>query len=212
MASCRHILMPWEHCVCSECHQNDPHAIWLVKLHAHCFYPQRHRSAAHVTVVIDQDQIMMEPIRPLPGNCFTFRGKFVHCCNFPDCRRGDKCRYGHSKLEVDTWNAKKRIISGEKPSINASLIHSILRVNALFTVLLTMHLSIQLCVIIIADVAGGGNNRIWVIHRRVVSLCATGVIFCYFPYCSYITLALPLTITESFQSGKLLYLKLHSLR
>ena len=115
MASCRHILMPWEHCVCSECLQNDPHAIWLVKLHARCFYPQRHRSAAHVIVVIDQDQIMMEPIRPLPGNCFTFRGKFVHCCNFPDCRRGDKCRYGHSKLEVDTWNAKKRIISGEKP-------------------------------------------------------------------------------------------------
>jgi len=185
MASCRHILMPWEHRVCSECLQNDPHAIWLVKLHACCFNPQRHRSVVHVTVVIDQEQIVMKQIRPLPGNYSTFRGKFAHCYNFPDCSDGDMCCFGHNKLEVDTWNAKKRIISGEKPCINASPIHSILRVNACyFTVLLTMQLPTQLCMIIIADVAGGRNNRIWVIHCRVVSLWATGVIFCYFLYCS----------------------------
>ena len=114
MASCRHILMPWEHDVCSECLQKDPHAIRLVKVHAHCFEPQRHRSAVHIPVVINQAHVMMEQIRPLPGNCFTFRGEFVHCHHFPDCNKGGKCRFGHSELEVDTWNAKKRIISGKE--------------------------------------------------------------------------------------------------
>ena len=112
MASCRHILMPWEHDVCLECLQNDPHAIWLVKVHAHCFEPQRHRRAVHIPVVINQVHVMMEQIRPLPENCFAFHGKFYHCYNFPDCSKGDKCPFGHSELEVDTWNAKKKIISG----------------------------------------------------------------------------------------------------
>ena len=68
-----------------------------------------------MTVVIDKDQVMMQPIRPLPGNCFTFRGKFVRCSNLPDCSKGDKCCFGHNTFEVDTWNAKKKIISGGKP-------------------------------------------------------------------------------------------------
>ena len=105
--------MPWEYDVCSECLQNDPHAIWLVKVHAHCFEPQRHRRAVHIPVVIDQAHVMMEQIRPLPGNCFTFNGRFCHCYKFPDCSKGDECPFGHTKLEVDTWNAKKRIISGK---------------------------------------------------------------------------------------------------
>jgi len=142
MASCRHILMPWEHRVCSECLQNDPHAIWLVKLHAHCFNPQRHRSAIHITVVIDQEQIVMKPIRPLPANYFTFHEKFIHCYNFPDCSKENECCSGHNKLEVDTWNTKKRIISGEKLH---ALPECIVTQSIPRSVLLTMHACSQCC-------------------------------------------------------------------
>lgn len=108
--------MPWEHFVCSKCHQENPFAIWLTK--QHCFEPHRleHQRAERILVVVDPESMKMVKIRPVPPKGFTsFRGRFYKCRFFPNCRSGPDCNYAHSDAELDTWNSKK-ILTGEMSS------------------------------------------------------------------------------------------------
>ena len=103
------LLMPWEHSVCSECFQNNPYAIWLIK--QQCFQPRRHQNAFQIIIAIDQNYMDMVNIRPLPPNYAQFRGGFVECWNY-QCPDGTACHFAHSKIEADTWSIKKRMIKG----------------------------------------------------------------------------------------------------
>ena len=105
-------LLPWEHQVCPQCLHQNPHAIWLVKYG--CFERFLHRfneETQPVTVVIDHETMEMVQLRPLPSY-ISFRGQFVMCRFMNDCRKGDRCKFPHSKAERDAWNAKKFILNG----------------------------------------------------------------------------------------------------
>ena len=112
-------IMPWEHYVCSECYWENPYAIWLVK--QRCFKPHKHQAILvnKVLVVVDRESMAMVHIRPLPQHCSHLK-EFIQCvhhhtsvnigiqCNLT-------CQCAHGKIEVDTWNIKKRIINGKRP-------------------------------------------------------------------------------------------------
>ena len=114
-------MMPWEHYVCSECYQENPYAIWLVK--QCCFKPHRHQGIPidQVLVVVDRECMAMVPIRLLPQLYSRFKGPFIQCPHHTSvgAQYNLKCRYAHGKIEFDTWNIKKRMINGRHTSILA---------------------------------------------------------------------------------------------
>ena len=103
---------PWEHQVCSQCHGSNPYAIWLVKVR--CFQPHRHLQNDYIYVVIDSQNIVLEPVRPMPGNFKSLYGTYIMCKYFEKgtCQWGQICSYAHSNFEVDMWNIKKRLARG----------------------------------------------------------------------------------------------------
>ena len=109
---------PWEHQVCSQCHGSNPYAIWLVKVG--CFQPHRHIQGNYIHVIIDSENIVLEPLRPMPGNFKSFYGAYTNCKNFERgiCRRQQICSYAHSDFELDMWNIKKRLARGISPIIS----------------------------------------------------------------------------------------------
>ena len=107
-------MMPWEYYVCSECYQENPYAIWLVK--QRCFKPHKHQ--AIVLVAVDRDSMAMVHIRPLPQHYSQFKGEFIQCVRHHTSigiqdQRKLKCRYPHGEIEIGTWNIKKRMINGK---------------------------------------------------------------------------------------------------
>ena len=100
---------PWEHKVCKQCFEDNPNAIWLVKVH--CFKPHQHRSGNCIRVVIDHEYMDMEPVRTISTSLWRTNW-FKHCYNCPDCFRGDRCWFPHSQHELDLWNIKNRLIKG----------------------------------------------------------------------------------------------------
>ena len=107
------ILLPWEHQVCPKCLYQNQHAIWLVKYG--CFEQFLHKfgkGTEPVVVVIVHETMEMVRLRPLPRTSFQFRGSFDMCRFKSKCQRGLQCNFPHSKVELDTWNAKKAILKG----------------------------------------------------------------------------------------------------
>ncbi len=105
------LQMPWEYHVCLDCLQSNWYAIWLVK--QQCLEPHRHTQPILVPAVIDQSNMALVAIRPLPAHYNKFRGQFVMCRRYPDCPAGSKCRSAHSEVEMDTWNIKKSLLKGK---------------------------------------------------------------------------------------------------
>ena len=103
---------PWEHQVCSQCHGSNPYAIWLVKVG--CFQPHRHLQCDYIRVVIDSENTVLEPLRPMSRNFRSFHGAYRMCDNLVKgiCPKRT-CYFAHSDFEVDMWNVKKRLARGK---------------------------------------------------------------------------------------------------
>ena len=107
------VLVPWEHWVCTQCLQDNPYAVWLIKLK--CFKPrnQYHNYPSTKTLVSIDPQIMeLVQLRPLPSCVWNIRGKFAFCQSKANCSNGSSCTYAHSSAEQDTWNFKKSFLQG----------------------------------------------------------------------------------------------------
>ena len=100
---------PWEHRVCYPCYCYNPYAIWLVKVG--CFQPHRHLQCEYIRVVIDSNDMVLEPIRPVPAKLAYQQGPFIMC--FGTFCRNDACTYAHTTFEVDMWNIKKALARGK---------------------------------------------------------------------------------------------------
>lgn len=100
---------PWEHKVCKLCFEDNPNAIWLVKVH--CFKPHQHRSGDFIWVVIDHECMAMKPVRTISTRLWR-TAWYKRCYNGPDCFRGNSCWFPHSQHELDIWNIKNRLIKG----------------------------------------------------------------------------------------------------
>ena len=110
------VVVPWEHWVCTRCLQDNPHAVWLIKLK--CFQPRRrgHCYPEEKTLVsIEPSTMQLVRVRPLPKCAWTIRGKFMFCRNHPSCHNGDSCTYAHTYVEQHTWNFKKTLYKGSFP-------------------------------------------------------------------------------------------------
>lgn len=107
---------PWEHEVCSDCYNNNPYSIWLVKVR--CFQPHRHQQCSLIRVVLAHEHMAMVPIRHLPKSFRLpwFHGPFRLCANLINCPKRSQCLYAHSQHEVDMWNIKKRLAKGNQKS------------------------------------------------------------------------------------------------
>ena len=105
---------PWEHQVCNDCYSNNPYAIWLAKVG--CFQPHRHLQCEYIRVVIDSEDMVLEPVRPMPINFGSFSIPYEMCKNFVNgtCHRNYNCSYAHCRYEVDMWNIKKRLARGKQ--------------------------------------------------------------------------------------------------
>ena len=100
---------PWEHKVCKLCFEDNPNAIWLVKVR--CFKPHQHRSGDCIWVVIDHEYMDMESVRTISTSLWRV-SRYRHCRNTPNCYHGDRCWFPHSQIELDMWNIKIRLIKG----------------------------------------------------------------------------------------------------
>jgi hypothetical protein len=102
------VVVPWEHWVCTQCLQDNPYAVWLIKLK--CFNPTHHHYPDEKTLVsIEPSTMMLVKMRPLPPCAWTIRGNFVYCRRYPNCAKGDDCTYAHSIVEQHTWNFIKTL-------------------------------------------------------------------------------------------------------
>ncbi len=99
------LLLPWEHKVCEDCLKRNPHAIWLVKYG--CFGNHRWNKSVHV--VIDNENMKLVRVRPPPSTIHNFRGQFHMCKGAGHCSRSS-CKFAHSALELDKWNAIKSML------------------------------------------------------------------------------------------------------
>ena len=107
------VLVPWEHWVCTQCLQDKPYAVWLIKLK--CFKPgyRDHNYPISKTLVsIDPRTMELVQLRLLPSCVWNIRGKFSYCRYITNCSNGSCCTYAHSSVEQDTWNFKKSLLQG----------------------------------------------------------------------------------------------------
>lgn len=120
------VVVPWEHWVCTQCLQENPYAIWLIKLK--CFNPNRHGHHfpdKRTLVSIEPSTMALVKMRPLPRCAFNIRGRFVLCRKYLDCRHGDSCNFAHSPVEQHTWNFIKTLYKGIYTSICVFCTHTI---------------------------------------------------------------------------------------
>ena len=99
------VVVPWEHWVCTRCLQENPYAVWLIKLK--CFSPayrDHHFPYEKTLVSIEPSTMMLIKMRPLPRCAWRIRGNFAHCQRYPHCHNGDSCTFAHSTVEQHTWN------------------------------------------------------------------------------------------------------------
>ena len=99
---------PWEHEVCQQCYNDNPNAIWLVKVG--CFKPHQHGGTT-TRVVIDHEHMDLVTIRAVSTQLWR-RSKFKPCHFGDNCYRSS-CWFPHSDHEVDLWNIKTRLVKGE---------------------------------------------------------------------------------------------------
>ena len=121
------VVVPWEYWVCSECLEDNPYAIWLIK--EKCLNPRRHYPRCRTLVSIEPSTTMLVKMRPLPKCALTFHGQFALCrnahqisaelrpelCryrNAQNCGRRDSCTFAHSEVERETWNFIKVLFRG----------------------------------------------------------------------------------------------------
>ena len=102
---------PWEHEVCQLCFNENPNAVWLVKVG--CFKPHQHE-ISRVRVVIDHECMAMASLRTVSTVLFWRIGKYKMCDKMPNCNRGSRCLFPHSRYELDMWNLRSRMIKGGK--------------------------------------------------------------------------------------------------
>ena len=122
---------PWEHRVCLTCHSHNPYAIWLVKVK--CFQPHRHIQHEHIRVVVDTDDMVLEPVRPMSQRFKTIKGSFIMCkLSGKMCNWSESCPYTHTCYECDMWNFKKRLAQG-KPITKTKATLTILNVKEVMT-------------------------------------------------------------------------------
>ena len=111
---------PWEHRVCTTCYRNNPYAIWLVKVR--CFQPHRHLQHEHIRVVVDTEDMALEPVRPMPRKYETIRGAFIMCQSREVCNGcSESCSYAHTGYEFDMWNFKQKLAKGKQSAAVAIL-------------------------------------------------------------------------------------------
>ena len=105
------VVVPWEHWVCTQCLDDNPYAVWLIKLK--CFKPMKygHNYPQRRTLVsIEPKTMELVKVRPLPQ--LTILGRFTLCRYYPNCPEGDLCTYAHLSVEQETWNFKKTLLQG----------------------------------------------------------------------------------------------------
>ena len=102
---------PWEHEVCKQCYEDNPNAIWLVKVH--CFKPYRHAffNENNIRVVIDHECMAMTSVRRVSTGLWRI-ARFRQCHKGESCKRKLRCWFPHGQHEVEMWNIKSRLIKG----------------------------------------------------------------------------------------------------
>ena len=113
------VVVPWEHWVCTQCLQDNPYSVWLIKLK--CFSPtkQGHRYPDEKTLVsIEPSTMMLVKMRPAPSRRRVQRPTqrrymYINVCqDYPNCQRGDACPFPHSEVEHHTWDFIRRAFRG----------------------------------------------------------------------------------------------------
>ena len=112
------VVVPWEHWVCTQCLQDNPYAVWLIKLK--CLNPSnyRHQFPHQKTLVsIEPFTMMLVKMRPPPPVLHPARGqgRYRHvnvCQSYPNCQLGDLCPFPHSEVEYHTWSFIKTVFKG----------------------------------------------------------------------------------------------------
>ena len=99
---------PWEHPVCPECLAEKEYCLHLALVQ--CLKPASHSRYDRIPVVVDQDNLLLRKVQPLPGRAFQFRGGFVACHHYPNCRNGDTCWFPHSEFDRIAWSTKKLVL------------------------------------------------------------------------------------------------------
>ena len=114
------VVVPWEHWVCTQCLQDNPYAVWLIKLK--CFQP-RHRDHNYpirkVLVSIDPSAMKLVKMRQHPASIEGRSESLSICQSLPYCQRGNNCPFPHSQVEFETWEFIRTLFKG-KYKANAS--------------------------------------------------------------------------------------------
>ena len=109
------VVVPWEHWVCTQCLQDNPYAVWLIKLK--CFNPTHHHYPDETTLVsIEPSTMMLVNMRPTPA-CHRVQRpnqrRWMYLCqDYPHCQRGNACPFPHSEVEYHTWDFIRRAFRG----------------------------------------------------------------------------------------------------
>ena len=104
--------------MCPECLAEKEYCLHLALVQ--CLKPASHSRYDRIPVVVDQDNLLLKKVKPLPEHALEFRGGFVACHYYPDCWNGDTCRFAHSEFDRIVWSTKKFVLYG-KPAWSARL-------------------------------------------------------------------------------------------
>ena len=106
------VVVPWEHWVCTQCLEDNPYAVWLIKLK--CFKPGyrgvRHYSHQRTLVSIEPSIMKLVKMRHPPASLGS--GALDLCQSYPNCRRRDSCPLPHSEVEKKTWTFIRTLFEG----------------------------------------------------------------------------------------------------
>lgn len=106
--------------VCRQCYHDNSNAIWLS--HLTCIRPSEHEDNDTITVVVSdsQDNPRLVPVRSADHLSRVAVSKIAMCRHNPSyCHRGEKCRFAHSKEELNfwRWERAKEILDNQFPLV-----------------------------------------------------------------------------------------------
>ena len=102
------VVVPWEHWVCSQCLQDTPYAVWLIKLR--CFKPHQHRHQIGWTLVsIEPSAMRLVQMRYPPAR---IDAPIPPWHAWENCPKRGSCLCPHSDVEYHTWDFIRTVFKG----------------------------------------------------------------------------------------------------
>ena len=115
--------------VCIKCYRDNNSAVWLS--HLTCIRPGEHADSDTITVVVNSDSRDNQQLVPVRSADHLSRldvGRIEMCRHDPSyCPRGEKCRFAHSKEELNywRWERAKEILDNEFPLVKLCVYYTI---------------------------------------------------------------------------------------